>query len=200
VITRAFFDAAGEDLDAEDTMRTVNKYIYNSRGIILLLDPLQLNHVRERLKGKMTLPNVNSDSGELLYRMTNLIRKARNLKQNEKIDIPVAITFSKIDAIKDLLDPSSSLRFPSLHTESRGFDLTDFENVQTEIEALIQEWSETNMPRTLETNYKNYGYFGISSLGANPEDGTKIKKMNPYRVEDPFLWLLYKHNIIGSKK
>ncbi len=200
VITLAFFDAAGEDLDAEDTMHTVNKYIYNSAGIILLLDPLQLENVRENITEKIHLPTVNSDSSEIVYRMTNLIRKAVNLKQNEKIDIPLAVAFSKIDAVESMLDPSSPLLFPSQHTESQAFDLIDFENVQTEIEELIKDWSESGMTRTLDANYKSYGYFGLSSLGYNPEADKKIKKLEPYRVEDPFLWLLSKHKLIEAKK
>ena len=200
VITLAFFDAAGEDLDAEDTMHTLNKYIYNSAGIILLLDPLQLQHVRDNLDSNIHLPTINTDSRELLFRMTNLIRKALKLKQQDKIDIPLAVALSKIDAVKPMLDPASPLRFPSQHTDSKAFDLIDFENVQSEIEVLIKEWAEAGMTRTLETNYKSYGYFGVSSLGYNPSADMKIKELNPYRVEDPFLWLLSEHKIIDTKR
>ncbi|MDE5414059.1 TRAFAC clade GTPase domain-containing protein [Alkalihalobacterium chitinilyticum] len=199
VITLAFFDAAGEDLDQEDTMLTVNKYIYNSAGVILLLDPLQLDSVRNSLSDSTRLPNVNSDSSEILFRLTNLIRKAKNLKQNEKIQIPLAIAFSKIDAVQNILDPSSALNFPSYHTNG-SFDLRDFENVHAEIETLVKEWTESGMTRSLETNYKNYGFFGLSSLGYNPDMDMKIKDFKPYRVEDPFLWLLYKHKIIKGTK
>ena len=198
VITLAFFDAAGEDLDAEDTMNLVNKYIYNSAGIILLLDPLQLDNVRENLPEGMHLPNINSDSNEILYRMTNLIRKAKNLKQDKKIDIPLAVAFSKIDAITSMLDASSPLRFPSHHEQSQAFDLTDFKNVQSEIEVLIKDWSASGMTRTLQVNYSSFGYFGVSSLGYNPDTDMKIKNLNPYRVADPFLWLLAEHKIINT--
>ncbi|MGD6831898.1 hypothetical protein ACQCT5_07030 [Sutcliffiella halmapala] len=199
VITLAFFDAAGEDLNDENTMLTVNKYIYNSAGIILLLDPLQLDSVRESVHNDVRLPNVNTDSSEILFRLTNLIRKAKNLKQNEKIKIPLAIGFSKIDAVQKILDPSSALNFPSCHSNG-AFDLRDFENVHSEIETLVQEWTHTGMTRALETNFKDYGFFGFSSLGHNPDSDMKIKDFNPYRVEDPFLWLLYKHKIIKGVK
>ena len=45
-ITLVFFDTAGEDLESESTMETVNRYIYRSKGIILLLDPRQILQVR----------------------------------------------------------------------------------------------------------------------------------------------------------
>src|ERR1700730_16450121 len=42
LVTLVFFDTAGEDLNSADVISTVNKYIYRSDGIIVLLDPLQL--------------------------------------------------------------------------------------------------------------------------------------------------------------
>lgn len=199
VITFAFFDTAGEDLDSEDTMSKVNKYIYNSSGIILLLDPLQLEHVRNKLPDDFVKPEINTDSQEILLRMTNLIRKGMQLREDKKIDIPVAVAFSKIDAVKPILDPSSALHFPSNHSQSDMFDYVDFQNVQSEIEGLIKDWSETSMTNALRTNYKSYGYFGISSFGHNPVNGI-LQNIEPYRVTDPFLWLLAQHNVIKTKK
>lgn len=198
VITLAFFDTAGEDLDEENTMKTVNKYIYNSAGVILLLDPLQLDFVREKLPEDIELPKVNSDSHEILTRMTNLIRNAKQVKQDVQIDIPLAITFSKIDVVQQILDPSSQLRFPSRHEETDAFDLVDFENVQAEIEVLIKEWLHTGVVRSLKSNYKSYGYFGISSLGHNPGADKQLTEVKPYRVTDPFLWLLAEHKVIKT--
>ncbi len=45
-ITLVFFDTAGEDLNSEATMETVNRYIYRSKGIVLLVDPRQIPRVR----------------------------------------------------------------------------------------------------------------------------------------------------------
>ena len=44
-----FFDTAGEDLNDEDTMSTVNKYICKSAGIVFLLDPMQIPAVVSQL-------------------------------------------------------------------------------------------------------------------------------------------------------
>lgn len=200
VITLAFFDTAGEDLNEEDTMNKVNKYIYNSAGVILLLDPLQLDHVRDNLRGKIELPTQMTDSDEILFRMTNLIRHATSIKQDKKITIPLAVAFSKIDAVEPLLDPASPLRFPSKHGETKAFDNMDFQNVQSDIQGLIRDWSESGMNRILQANYDAYGYFGVSSLGYNPDEDNKIKDLKPYRVADPFLWLLAEHNIIDKTK
>lgn len=196
VATIVFFDTAGEDLDAEDTMVTENKYIYNSSGIILLLDPLQLPDVRAQLPSGTPLPSENTEIEDIIPRTASLIRKARKLKQDQLIDIPVALTFSKIDAIDPLLDASSGLKYPSKHTGS--FDIGDFETINSEMEALIREWKGTSLLQQLRHNFKEHAYFGMTALGCNPHDTQKIAKLRPHRVEDSFLWLLWQHKLISA--
>ena len=201
VITLAFFDTAGEDLNDELNMIKHNRYICNSSGIICLLDPLQLEKVREQLQGQNTdvdLPSANPETGvnEVLMRTTNMIRNTLGIEMKKKITIPMALSFSKIDAIQPLLDPSSHLNQKSKHTNQNGFDIVDFENINNEMEGLVREWSRGNIPQLLEHNYKVFAYFGVSALGHDPGPSKVIKDIVPYRVEDPFLWLLWKNGII----
>lgn len=196
VATIVFFDTAGEDLNSDDTMRTENKYIYNSSGIILLLDPLQVPEVRHQLAKDTPMPEVTSEIEEILPRTAKLIRNAKKMKSDQLIDIPVALTFSKIDAIEPLFDPSCSLHYPSKHTNC--FDIGDFETVNSEIEALTREWKGSNILRQLSHTFKNYAFFGMTALGCNPHGTQKIRKLRPHRVEDPFLWLLWQHKLIPA--
>ena len=196
VATIVFFDTAGEDLDAEDTMITENKYIYNSSGIILLLDPLQMPDVRAQLPSGTPLPSENTEIEDIIPRTASLIRKAKKLKQDQLIDIPIALTFSKIDAIDPILAPSSGLKFPGKHTGS--FDIGDFETVNSEMEAMIREWKGASLLQQLRHNFKDHAYFGMTALGCNPHDTQKINKLRPHRVEDPFLWLLWQHKLISA--
>lgn len=198
VVTIAFFDTAGEDLDSEDTMKIVNRYIYNSSGIIFLLDPLQLEKVREKLPEGTTLPEQNTEIEDLLSRTANLIRKAREIKMNKAIDIPVAVAFSKMDAVEQLMGSSNCINYPSKHISSGKFDLDDFQDVNSNMEALVRNWGGENFANQLNSNFKNYAYFGITALGSNPES-SKITRLRPHRVEDPFLWLLYKHKLIKAQ-
>ncbi len=200
VATVVFFDTAGEDLDAVDVMRTENRYIYNSEGIILLLDPLQIPEVREQLPASTGLPGENTEPADILTRTVNLIRNANNLDPKTKIDIPIAVAFSKMDAIQPLLDPSSCIQYPTKHCE--WFDLDDFENVNSEMEALVSGWEDgKNLINLLRVNFNNYAFFGLTALGCNPHGSSRIpKKPRPRRVEDPFLWLLSKKRLIKRKK
>ena len=193
IATIVFFDTAGEDMDQEDTMSTVNKYIFNSSGIILLIDPLQLPDVRSRLSG-VPLPSENTEAKDILDRIVNLIKKARSLRANELIDIPISLVFTKIDAVDSLIDDGSSLK----HTGQYDgvFDKDDFDAVNSEMESLIKDWAGSDLIDSVEHNFSNYAFFGLTALGCNPHATRKIDRFRPHRVEDPFLWLLWKHKLI----
>ncbi len=199
VVTIAFFDTAGEDLDSEDTMKTVNRYIYNSSGIIFILDSLQFEKTREMLPEGTPLPEQNTEIEDLLSRTANLIRKANGIKMDKLIDIPVAVAFSKIDAVESLMDPSSCINYSSKHISKGYFDLADFEDVNGTMESLVRSWGGENFANQLNSNFKDYGYFGVTALGCNPQSN-KIANLRPHRVEDPFLWLLYKHKLIKAER
>ena len=191
------FDTAGENLDDENVMAVVNKYIYFSKGIILLLDPLQLPVVREALTGKgINLPPAHTDPVDILTRTINLIRKGQNLKNNQMINIPIAVTFTKIDATRSLFDPSMSINQPSMHVASGRFDETDANTVNMDMQALVQEWYGGELLNLLKGNFTDYAFFGVSALGSDPDINRKIPQFRPYRVEDPFLWLLWKNKIM----
>ena len=195
VCTITFFDTAGEDLNAEDTMRTENKYIYNSQGIILLVDPLQLPEVRNILASKgIYLPNENAEADDVVSRVVTLIRSATR-NWNAKIDIPIAVAFSKIDALEDYMDKSLFLS----GDHNGYYNASDANNISTLIESFLEEWAGAAIINAVKTHFSTYSFFGVSALGSNPGVDKKIPKLMPIRVEDPFLWLLNKNNIIKDK-
>lgn len=198
VSTLAFFDTAGEDLNAMDTMRTENKYIYNSHGIILLVDPLQVPEIRDQLSSRLNLPPINAETEDIVERVANLIRTAsKYTDMRKKIDIPIALVFSKIDAMEELLEDNKFLFSAGDH--NGYFNLTDAKNVNDVIEGFMKEFGGSGFLNTVRHNFNDYAFFGISALGSVP-DGQDIPKLRPIRVEDPFLWLLYKHGIIEGKQ
>lgn len=201
VITLSFFDTAGEDLKAEDIMEKHTKYICNSAGVICLLDPLQLPEVRNQILKKnphtpLPAENNEADGLDILIRTTNLIRNTLRIKASKKIKIPLAVSFSKTDAIEPLLDPTSKLLQPSRHTATNNFNVADFYAINDEMKALVQGWTKGNIPNLLEHHYQDYAYFGISALGHTPSKNIQIHVVKPNRVEDPFLWLLWKNGVI----
>lgn len=197
-ITLAFFDTAGEDLKAEDTMNAVNKYIYRADGIMLLIDPLQLNPVRDRLLGKVSeLPDRETESSDIVSRVTKLIRRGREIGEESKIATPTAIALSKFDAVEPLLDPQLQV----LTSPPRGplLDQSDLDAVDAEIQGLIAEWDSDYLLQQVRFHFKRAAFFGLTALGTHPDD-KHVKYILPRRVEDPFLWLLRQHRLIKTKK
>ena len=206
--TFVFFDTAGEDLNDQDTMSTVNKYICKSAGIIFLLDPMQIptvvsqldDSVVERASAIRWQQAARSD--DIMTRVSNLIRNDRGLPDNKKIDIPVAAVFSKFDAIQSIVPSDCTVHSPSPHCDEKCFDLADWHNVNGEIEGLLRAWNATAFISQLETNYTTYSYFAVSALGLNnnPTKDGRIARPRPHRIEDPLLWLLKENGVIKPGK
>lgn len=205
--TFVFFDTAGEDLNDEDTMSTVNKYICKSAGIVFLLDPMQIPAVANQLDESTVKRAAAIDyrsatkADDIMTRVSNLIRNDRKLSDTTKIDIPVAAVFSKFDAIEPIVPSDCTVLNPSPHCSEKCFDMSDWHNVNSEILALLHEWDADAFISQLETNYSNFSYFAASALGLNnnPKQSGKIERPRPHRIEDPFLWILKENGVIKGK-
>lgn len=205
--TFVFFDTAGEDLNDEDTMSTVNKYICKSAGIIFLLDPMQIPAVVNQLDESVVKRAAGIDwrqatkADDIMTRVSNLIRNDKKMSDTQKIDIPVAAVFSKFDAIENIVPQDCTVHNPSPHCSERRFDLSDWHNVNSEIVALLHEWNAEAFISQLETNYRTYSYFAASALGLNnnPTSDGHIERPRPHRIEDPVLWILKENGVIKAK-
>ena len=206
--TFVFFDTAGEDLNDEDTMSTVNKYICKSAGIIFLLDPMQIPAVSTQLDEDVVSRASSVDwrkatrADDIMTRVSNLIRKDRNMSKTKQIDIPVAAVFSKFDAITGIVPEGCTILEPSPHCASKAFVLSDWHNVNSEIHGLLTTWGGDAFVAQLDVNYTKYSYFTVSALGLNnnPRADKGIERPRPHRIEDPLLWLMKENDVIKVKK
>lgn len=195
-ITLVFFDTAGEDLISEQAMNNVNRYIGMADGIILLIDPLQLPVVRNQLPQGTPLPPQQPDPSEIIGRMTTLIRTTRRLKSTQQIATPLAIALTKLDALAPLLDPQNQIQASANH--ETGFDLKDHQSVNQELCNQLRQWQGTRILQQVTTDYRNHAFFALSALGAQPLNQKLQGRLQPRRVEDPFLWLLHRHGLLGT--
>jgi hypothetical protein len=198
LVTLAFFDTAGEDMNSQDTMAYVNKYIFRSDGIILLLDPLQLDLVRDQLKAnaKVALPARDTETSDIITRLDNLIHSGQNLSSEAQIKIPLAITVSKFDAVESLVDRHLNVTRSSSHVG--GFDAADFDTVNREVQSLIDHWDGQYLLEQVKTGFSRYGFFAMTALGTTPVNN-EVAHVRPKRVADPFLWILHAHKLIKAK-
>ncbi len=207
MVTLTFYDTAGENLDSAENMQINNGYIPHSKGIIMLLDPLQLPHLRDKLKGSVPLPDQNASAYDVLDRVILILENVLGVPKSGKFDIPLAVVFTKIDALEgfdDLLPEDSNLRVNSEHVEKGAFLMDEFENTQTEMLTILsnilgEDYAE--FEQKIE-RFKTHAVFGVTALGASPDASGRLPAagVKCRRVLDPFLWLLKENKYIKAIK
>ncbi|MGO9976100.1 MAG: TRAFAC clade GTPase domain-containing protein [Solirubrobacteraceae bacterium] len=191
------FDTAGEDLNDRDLLDRDARYIAAADAVVMLLDPLQIPAVRERLSGTIPLPDRGAHPLDLVTRITDATRLRLELAPHKRIDRPLALAFSKLDAIRPLMDPDSPALAASRH--DGGFDAADAEEVSESIRAHVFQWADAALDTFVSANWANVRWFGISALGRSPVDGQLRAGVAPQRVEDPLLWFLAEWGMISTK-
>lgn len=199
-INISFFDSAGEDMTSLATMHVQNRYICHADGIIFLLDPLQIPSVRQQLSTSANVPSTdfNASPQAIIGNLRDLFERQQHLHPTQKVKVPVAFTLSKVDTLLPILDPGATLQRPSNHPA--WLDLYDVQSVHTDISHYLTEWINPSFLIGVDNGFAIYNFFGVSSLGEQPDANDRLTTVSPLRVEDPFLWLLYKLGLIKGKK
>ncbi len=204
-VTLTFYDTAGENLDSADNMQINNGYIPHSKGIIMLLDPLQLPQLRDKLSGSVLLPDQNTSAYDVLDRVILNLENVLGMPKSGKFDIPIAVVFTKMDALEgfeDILPEDSNLRVNSEHVERGAFVMDEFENTQMEMMTLLsnvlgEDYAEFEKKLN---RFKSHAVFGVTALGVCPDEDGRLPAsgVKPRRVLDPFLWLLKENKYIKA--
>lgn len=195
----SFVDAAGEDLGSVTSAFTL-QYLSVCDGLIVILDPFALPGARATLN----LPNaaVKVDEGvplQVVNNLTQTLRIEHNLKKKQKVSIPVAVVFTKIDAFFPTLDRGNPLMTTA--PAAPVYAAADGEAVHEHMLALMHGWNAQDIDTHMRLNYSNFRYFGVSALGAEPDyeqGNVAAGGVRPHRVEDPVLWLLAKTGTVRS--
>ena len=215
--TFVFYDLAGEDLELLagekfydfETANKVANYICNSKGIIFLLDPLNNVTVVNRLdlsevdKATCTGYRIFPRSADILNNTTKLIKKMNpQLKNRNKIDIPVAVVLSKYDVIEKLIPDDAFIKKTSPHCEKGTFSVVDAKEVNEEVRGLLHDWNDIELIHNINVNYSKWAFFCSSAFGLNnnADDQGKINIPNPHRIEDAFLWILSENGVIPKNE
>ena len=196
----SFIDTAGEDLNAVSTALTL-RYLSVCDGLIVVLDPFALPGARARLNLPSAAINVDDDAPlDVVNNITEMLKVEHTVKKRRnKITLPVAVVFTKIDAFFPALSRENPLMaatpaVPAYHDE-------DGQTVHEHMLALLREWNAEDIDTLMRLNYTDYRYFGVSALGAEPDyENQKVAAggVRPHRVEDPVLWLLAKAGTVRS--
>jgi hypothetical protein len=198
----SFFDTAGEDLRLQPSMDRNLPCLGVADGILLLVDPLQMRGARALAAPGTRLP-VSGDAGDepaaALVAVTDFLLAGNGDQPGRPIGTPLAIVFTKMDALLGRLRETSPLLQPA--PRQPYFDERDSMAVHTEIQRLLAGWEGSRIDRIARTHYRTYRYFGVSALGETPTEDNRVsaRGIRPYRVTSPVLWLLAQFGIIPVK-
>jgi hypothetical protein len=197
----SFFDTAGEDLRSQATVDTNVRYLASADGIILLLDPLQMPGARGFARQGTRLPSLGGGVDrpmDVLGRVTDLLQAEQG--GQGRVKKPIAVSFSKLDAFWHSFPPGTPLR--RVPSDGPAFDAAESLEVDAYLRALLHQWGGAEMDQLLSHDYERHRYFGVSALGDSPTPDNRLSGggVRPYRVADPFLWLLSEFGTIPATK
>lgn len=181
-LTLIFVDVAcdGYGMPKLDRGSDIEGMILDSSGIILLVDPES---------EKTTKASMN-----ILSHITDLYKDSDRIDKFGNISVPLAVTLAKIDLLstgeKPLLGPWSAINIGRL---PGTVDDISFGQIDVEIREIVKRLSGEYMME-LTDSYKENMFFAVSAIGYNPVDGHLSNGIEPFRVEDPLIWLLGRNN------
>lgn len=199
----SFFDTAGEDFNSSESVELNTRYLASADGIILLLDPLLMPGARRLAAPGTRLPLEGptvEQPENILSRVTDLLLANQGGLPSSRIKKPIAVAFSKLDALWHTFPDASPLRSPP--SMAGEFDTEDSLAVHAHIQALLHDWEGAQIDQIVQNNYARYRYFGTSSIGETPTADNQVPErgIRPYRVPDPFLWLLSEFGTVPATR
>jgi len=170
-----FYDAAGEDLESGNVTKESYRYIVHSKAIIFLADTTDQHAKDKTIKTLETL--------------VQTIKQGREISNDNKINTPIVVLFTKADTMKEELEASHSIfknyeRWPSLET---------LNSLSVDFESFIGSTNQ-NILNILRNEFVDYIVLPLSSLGFNPKNGIDIKniEIEPYLIEYSLAYFIKK--------
>lgn len=188
------FDAAGEDGEDLTAREQFWRYALRAAGIIFLVDPFGYATIRGRL-AKDLQERLEREQSQLRAKPAHAIDSVLDsytsfglLGIGQKLDTPAAFVLTKSDMLEGVL-PDDSLVFKDPRHD-RGFNETECRQVSEEIREFLRTHQCLDLISKADNAFSNTSFFGISALGALPEEDLGIRELRPSRVADPLFWIL----------
>lgn len=190
-----FYDTAGENFANIKNIAGNVKFLNESDAVIFLLDSFEIPYVHDKLGLR---GNVGLRYNVIVDNVLSHFREGDPKVRDSHFSKPMALVFSKIDAILDNEEKfeDTSIAGMSISNNSNFIygdpvSLTDFDSISASIQGALAAWDENNFIRNISNNYKNAKFFGISALGGAPDASNNVASIKPYRVLDPLVWILH---------
>lgn len=197
--TFTIYDGAGEDHQEHTTpTSTVCAYIKSSNAIIVTIDPLILDSLQRdipdaaRNASGYDASATKWTAADSVKSLAAYIKAGRGIRTSANLDIPVAIVLTKFDIVLalDSLPSNALVRKESTVMRNGRVNLTEIDQVSTEIENWLTDIGENAFLNALQSEFMTYKFFAVSSYGSTPTQRGKVSdRIRPHRVLDPVMWL-----------
>ncbi|MBE5961343.1 MAG: hypothetical protein E7256_08150 [Lachnospiraceae bacterium] len=202
-----FYDIAGEDCRSMETMKKRGLNIKYSSGILFLVDPSRFSSIKDKV---MDTDGINNRYVIDIFGALNQFLIANTY--DTKTHIPTAIVLTKSDLLQDI--PYFKGSHSDLLTDERevhkGYvDQAFVEKESVKIRDFLQYAREFSLLNNTKF-FSDVAFFMVSALGKSPQlidekysDFQYIGfhgGIEPYRVTDPFYWILMKNNLISIRE
>jgi hypothetical protein len=192
-------DIPGENLEGGTLDTDVFGFMGRADGVVFLIDPFQVRSIREMLSD--VIPEPEGLGADALHVMDNLTRLLRRTSEHDRVDVPVAVSLSKFDALQELkkvdddkwrpifnLPGAAFQRDPSLRPD---FETEDADLLEAEVRGLLQLLNAEDFLIRLDASYRKTRLFVTSALGNAPRaSALHANGIAPFRVLDPVKWIL----------
>jgi|GEM_PF-648620 len=203
-INIAFFDIAGEGMVDSGYLDIYAGHIKNSSGLMFMVDPLQFRALGRKIQLKNNIEYDLRSAEEPVDVLGGLVDNYISKEAGSVSQIPTAVVLTKTDLLEALradgeyISPNSHMFTNYSH---RGFfDLSAFENINGEVDEFIGA-VDPNFRNAIKRRFGDVGFFAVSALGSCPDTlSRRVASFSPVRVEEPFLWLLYKLGYIEGRQ
>lgn len=189
----SFIDFAGEQFANEnpENIDNIRPYLINAEAILFILDPDHLDIIRERFNSHTS--REDCDWHPIVDTTNNILRLAKNVGTKSKIKIPVCVCISKWDMLLSTGLVPDNLLISSLENMSGAYNENMVKTISEELRSLLIDF-DSNLIKGIEEKFSDVTYVAFSAWGS-PQEGPTIRLV-PYRVEDPFMWVLHKKKLL----
>lgn len=196
--TIVLYDIAGENCQNANAMVRFARFVKYSDGLILLIDPQQLDFV----------VNTQVDN-DIVSPATALITLHSVLvtEKNKKCNVPIAVCVSKSDQCFDILPSVAQDQVQKAGEDINGmatkeFDGKSYNSLQSGLKKLMMNYAD-DVCQILMDEYITSNFFAVSAIGCKCDMNSEgivapVTTPNPRRIEEPILWLFKQFGFIKS--
>jgi hypothetical protein len=198
-VTLALYDTAGEAFEQMSDIAMRTPYLDRVSGLVLLIDPLQADEIRDQVMARASLPeqDVERRPLRLVENVASVLRQRGLMHGPRQFQTPVAVTVSKADVLTNLglvrADEAWNDR-DLIHDGS--YDPRLHRELSEMWEQRVLEWAP-RAHNAIKVNFAETAFFGVTATGCSSDENRRYPEVSPWRVEEPLLWLLHRLGVAG---